>query len=513
MSPWLCRAVSAPARSAALLVLAAAVACRGSDRGPNVVTLTVLADGDEWMMGPAWDSDPKMLVFLPLVRYEEYYGGTPPLPGVASRWDPSADYRRWTLHLNTAVRWHDGVPVTAHDVAFTYALWRHPDVRYYAGGVAADITVIDDTTLTFTFPDPTSYPLGGWDVYYPKHLLDTLTPKGFETWTFWTRPVGNGPFRYVRHVPKTMIELEANPDFFLGRPRIDRLVIRFGGQALAELLSGNVDAAQVDAEAVRRIQEDGRFHVYHDLAPSRYQIFWNHRDPLFADVRVRRALTMAIDRRQLHAVLSYPEDTPLYDGLCTGRQFRAGRCGPALPSDTAAANALLDAAGWTARGPDRVRRRNGNPFAFTLYAAGPDRIRSAIFIQDNLRRVGVQVEVLPVLPEIVQQRFRDRSYQALIAILPNSPGHHRQRFHPDSPVGWVNARFKALMDSVQATADPEEVDRLYGMIGEVFREDLPVTFLHPRVTYYAAHRRVRGLESPFRAIPLWGAERLWIEEP
>lgn len=498
----------------ALLFGVAAMGCvRDADTRNDAATLTVLLDGDERSFGPSYDSDPKMLVFLPLVRYDEYYGGTPPLPGVANRWEHSADYRLWTVHINTDLRWHDGVPVTAHDVAFTYDLWRHPDVAYYAGAVRADIAVLDDSTLTFRFPGPSRYLMGGWDVYYPKHLLEHLDPKTFLEWEFWTHPVGNGPFRYVRHVPKTMVELEANPDFFLGQPRIERLLIKFGGQALPELLSGTVDAAQVDAGEVRRLRADGRFEIHVDLAPARWQIFWNHRDPLFADARVRRALTMAIDRRTLHAVLEYPEDTPLFDGLCTGRQFRRGGCGPAVPYDPDGAAALLDAAGWRERGPDGIRRRAGRPFAFTLMAEGSDRVRTAVFVQDNLRRIGVRVDVQTVQGGMVQQLLRDRGFQAALAIMPNSPGHHWSRFGADSPIGYANPELVALLDSARASADPEEIDALYRRLGAIFREDVPVTFLHPRVTYYAAHRRVRGLVSPFQAIPLWGAERLWIEEP
>lgn len=149
----------------------------------------------------------------------------------------------------------------------------------------------------------------------------------------------------------------------------------------------------------------------------------------------------------------------------------------------------------------------------TLLAEGRDRTRTAVFVQDNLRRLGVRVEVQTVQGGMVQQLLRGRDFQAALAILPNSPEHHWNRFGPNSPISYANPEFIALLDSARAAADPEEIDRLYRRLGAIFREDMPVTFLHPRVTFFAAHRRVRGLVSPFQANPVWGAERLWIEEP
>ena len=67
-----------------------------------------------------------------------------------------------------------------------------------------------------------------WTIFLPRHLLEDLDPGAFYDWDFWTHPVGNGPYRYVRHVPKTMIAFEANPDYFLGQPKIERVVLKFG---------------------------------------------------------------------------------------------------------------------------------------------------------------------------------------------------------------------------------------------------------------------------------------------
>jgi ABC-type transport system substrate-binding protein len=175
---------------------------------------------------------------------------------LAERWELAEDAKGWTYHLRTNIRWHDGVPVTAHDIAFSIDLLQHPDVL--AGMPETSYTVIDDHTIELRFSRMTDNP-DSWTAYFPKHILEDLDPKGFWEWDFWNQPVGNGPYRYVHHVPKTMVEVEANPDYFSGKPKIDKVVIKFGGDPLVELLSGNVQGISwSDRDALPKLAGDGR---------------------------------------------------------------------------------------------------------------------------------------------------------------------------------------------------------------------------------------------------------------
>ncbi|MHC4337747.1 MAG: ABC transporter substrate-binding protein, partial [Planctomycetota bacterium] len=103
------------------------------------------------------DDFPKLLMFLPLVdvRYEDDPKSMKSLElfkwGLAERWEHSPDYREWIVHLRRNIRWHDGMPVTAHDIKFTIDLWQHPDVLYYAGVNYGSITVLDDYTFKAIF--------------------------------------------------------------------------------------------------------------------------------------------------------------------------------------------------------------------------------------------------------------------------------------------------------------------------------------------------------------------------
>ena len=164
--------------------------------------------------------------------------------------------------------------------------------------------------------------------------LKDLDYQHFYEWDFWLRPVGNGPYRYLRYQPGTMVELEANPDYYKGKPTIERVVLKFSGQAaLTELLSGNVDAVQLsDSSQLSKIRNDPRFQTYWWLANggihSFMVILWQNEHPLFRDRAVRRALSLAINRRELLQVLNLPIELALVDGWYTWRQARRGEAIP-----------------------------------------------------------------------------------------------------------------------------------------------------------------------------------------
>lgn len=477
---------------------------------PRTSTVTVAYCCGERVLSPSMGMPAQFLVFLPLVTRDEKgeFEGR-----LARRWEHTPDYREWTYHLRTDVRWHDGVPVTAHDIKFSIELLIHPDVLYYPAGTMS-ITVLDDSTFTIRYagsPGPHDW----WTVYYPKHLLEELDPKEFSDWEFWTQPVGNGPYRYVRHVRETMMEFDANPEYYRGKPKIERVVLKFvGDAALTELLSGNVDAiTDVDPAQIPRLAADPRFRVYHSIGYAAHAIYWQHDRPLFWDPRVRRALTLAINRRELLQVLNLPENIPVVDGPFTDRQLRRGQLPEPLPYDPARARALLEATGWRDRNGDGVREREGKEFRFTAIVpatGGWEQI--AVFAQDQLRRVGVRMDVQSLEFGTVQGKLRSGEFDAAFTLSGYVPWWLQLDFGEDSPISYQNAEVVELIDRVQLTADPDARDRIYRELTEIFRADVPVTFLVPAVGNDVAHRRIRGLSSPYRPDPIWYMEDLWLED-
>jgi peptide/nickel transport system substrate-binding protein len=442
---------------------------------------------------------------------------------LARSWEHSPDYRTWTIHLRTGIRWHDGVPVTGDDIEFTYDLWRHPEVLFEDGAGVQDVTVVDDSTVTIVYsniPRGISFglPFRGTRVL-PKHLLEDLDPSDFHQWEFWDRPVGNGPYRFVRHVPGTMTLLEANPDYFWGKPNIDEVAFKYGPYSMTELLSGEIDALNLDQKAdVRLIEDDPRFRVYYEIwddVGAIQAVLWNQRHPALADVSVRRALTMATDRNALRGLLYRSPAVPIVDVPYSEGQYWRGELPDPIPYDPDQAARLLEEAGWRDRNGDGVRERDGQELTFTVLVWDEWR-RAAVFLQDQYARVGARMEIDLMDWRVGIPRVRAGDFEAAIAyfwgMIPERERGLIPMFGEESLLGWRNPEVIELVHRLATLTDPREVDDVYTQLQLHFLRDVPYTYLTLAVETYVAHRRVKGLSTPFRANAYWYVEHLWIDD-
>ncbi|HUG42398.1 MAG TPA: ABC transporter substrate-binding protein [Longimicrobiales bacterium] len=511
----------------ALVTAASLFGCSPAPEDPDRnSTLTVLVDccaADQMRL-----YNLKHLLFLHLVRH-----GLEPDPQLAESWEHSPDYRTWTFHLRRDVRWHDGVPLTAHDVAFSIELFRHPHVLFapWIWQGIDSVSVPDDHTIAFVRPEPAYHPpVAG--KYFPKHLLQDLDPASFYEWEFWTRPVGNGPYRFVRYVPRTMIEFEANPDFYGGEPPIKRVVAKLSSaNRVIELTSGAADAAtDLTAADVLKLEADPRFRVYYQNDWTElFLVYWNHRHPLFADAGVRRALSHAIDRRELARVVTLPDEVPLVAGLGTdgGADPDGRRAWNRIPAyDPQRAQRLLDRAGWTDQDGDGIRERAGREARFTMLAPQGGSLAAeaiALFMQNQWRQVGVAVDIRPMEMGVVRSALRSGRFEAAIiwenqdahTILwtwfggPADPGPD-ETGDPPYGLGYSDPEAARLIERASVTTPGSaEEDTLYLRFNEILQRDMPVMILFPGVYRYAAHRRIRG----FRQGDEWltHPEELWID--
>ena len=490
-----------------LLFVSALVCRRANWSERDGSTMTVAVSSVSVLLSD--ESDAEYLVFLPLLRINE----SGEVEGqLAESWEHSDDYREWTYYLRRNVRWHDGRPVTARDVKFTFDLLTdHPDANASPPEL---VSVIDDSTVRIVAND---YGYQSDVVFYPCHVLKDLDPDHFWEWPFWRAPeVGNGPYRFVRHVPQTMIEFRANPDYYRGAPKIERLVLKFVGEGgITELLADNVDMV-VDANPVEfpKVAADPRFDMHHEVRPWGAQaIYWQHKSLLFSDQRVRRALAMAIDRPEMLRAFNLPDRLPLFDGPVTARQFHLEKLPEPLPYDPVKSRALLDEAGWRDSDGDGVREREGEDFRFTAHVASGffglnDDL--AVYIQAQFQKVGVAMDVKPMHFNVVGERLRNGEIEA--AFYPVILGVHDEFFLQGSPVGYTNDEIGKLLRAVQATAAPDETDRIYCGLQRIFQTDQPITYLRPLTSTSLVHRRVRGSSDNLLVAPLRHIEHLRLED-
>jgi peptide/nickel transport system substrate-binding protein len=385
----------------------------------------------------------------------------------------------------------------------------HPEV--FLDEPYEKITVLDDFTLEVAYNKKPNTSIFFGHVFYPQHLLKNLDPKEFSTWDFWTHPVGNGPYRYVRHTPNTMMEFEANPDYILGKPKIERVVFKFGGSSeLTELLSGNVDITRISSMDAITLKEDPRFSVNHSIgAGAAKAIYWNHRHPFFADPVIRRALTLSINRRELYQVLDYPDTAPIFDAPFSKRQLVRGEIPEPLPFDPKLAAQLLEEAGWRDMDGDGIREKDGKEFHFEmLVVSGTSYVKASVYVQEQLRRIGVRMDIATLARSVVGPRQRAGNFDSVLFDFNTS----LRRTTQYSSIGYENPEIFKLHESAMAALDPDEHDAIYRQIMAIHSQDLPHTFLYPRVLFYAVHKKIRGLGSPFRSNPIESMEHLWIEE-
>ncbi len=486
----------------------------------GVRTVRVLyAGANENIFSPTWDDTPKFLIFQPLVTYEANSCGEI-VGGLAARWQHSPDWKTWTIELRPDVRWHDGVPVTSADVAFTVALTKHPDVLFYGGGVVESIEIIDPLHFRAHLKEPGDWPLDGWPVVYPEHLLKDLDPKEFYSWEFWKQPVGNGPFRYVRHVADTMVELEANPDYYLGQPSLDRVRIQFkvGGQnqtGLIELLAGNVDMVpSFSPIQASMLDEEPGLNAYYVNQSGTMWLIWNFTDPRFSDLRVRQALAHATDRSELQRVLGFPYEVPITDGIffqCDPQDIRVPE---PYAYDPEHARDLLAEAGWRDSDGDGLLDRDGEPFTFTLLLQRESGM-AAVFVQDQLRQIGIDMKLQMLDRSVVIARFKAGDFESIIV---RKVGPERSIVGRDSPLGLLDYELAQAIDAAMTEPDPDRRLQAWERAGEQYQVLAPALFLHSKITVLMADEQIMGIGQPgaITRRMSWryafgGLEHLWLE--
>jgi len=488
---------------------------------PEESKITVFHGGDEWSLGPQGVVDTATLIYLPLVTLDEQgeiHGC------LAERWEHSPDYRDWTLYLRKDVFWHDGVPVTASDIKYSVELQTKPPVAW-AAKIYESITVLDDFSLHFHLNRQAILDAWyGWISIYPSHHLNDLDDQNWYSWDFWKQPVGNGPYRYVRHVPKIMIELESNPDYYRGEPRIKQVILKFGKAGmLNELLSGNVDViTNVNPIDVYKLKDNPDFRTYYQMGHEWHNaIYWNQNNPLFKDAIIRKAITLSIDRRELAKVINYPDDIPIFDVIFSERQFRRSDMMEPLPYDPAQAKKLLAETGWQDTSGNGVRERDGKDFSFTaIVESGNVLEQTAIYVQQCLRRIGIRMEIQMLDVNLARNRLRTGQCDAAFSEFRNGIGGslhgYLKYFGENSPIGYRRQEVLEFINSFfrdkELLLDEDEVDKLYRNIMPIIKEDLPLTFLSPSIQYYVVKSNIKGLKSPFRGNPILFMEDLWIEE-
>jgi peptide/nickel transport system substrate-binding protein len=324
----------------------------------------------------------------------------------------SADGKTLIYHLRAGVRWQDGVPLTSHDVAFTFARMRDPKVAFPEASVYSIVERIETpdprtvvVRLRSPWADATSELfVGGQDgSIVPAHVLEGASDEASAR--FGAQPVGSGPYLVERWERGNRIGLRANPTYFRGKPAIDRIDVEFvpDQNTLAlRVRTGELDfSPQIPQAAAAALHDSASLRVRAVATYADLELIFQTRRAPFDDARVRRALLLAVDRARLCSAVYHGFALPADDVVPPQSPYhvRDPRFEP--HGDVAGANRLLDAAGWKLAGG--VRAKNGAPLAFALTVPSgyPSSIASAIQIQAMWKAIGADVTLRPMLSNVL----------------------------------------------------------------------------------------------------------------
>ena len=419
---------------------------------PGAVTYSEAVAGTWQRVNPLFaganevDADLSALVFSGLVRVAKDGKVIPDL--AADLPEVSDGGATYTFRIRANARWHDGAPVTSRDVAFTVRLLQDPDFDDPAmaegwNGVTVETPDVSTVVVRLRQPSAPFLARSATVGILPEHILGGKGVQALESDPFNARPVGSGPYR-LESLDAQAATLAANTSYHLGRPGIDRIVLRFypdEPQAIRAFTSGETDGLYLRGPRTRaeldEVREVGGKSVRVATRPVLAMLYLNNSNSLFRDERVRQALSLAVDRKQL------VDEVFQGVGKVTASPVVPGTWAYDADRDTSApdlsrARILLQEAGWTPHPTTGILVRQGQEFRFTIRTDNaPERVALANAVARQLEPLGIRATVASTTFSVLRRDFlQERKYEAAVVFWDQGPD-------PDLYFGWHSSQLGA----------------------------------------------------------------------
>jgi peptide/nickel transport system substrate-binding protein len=423
----------------------------------------------------------RYVLLTTLVRYDSTLT---PQPYLARSWSWSEDRGMLVFRLAAGVRWDDGLATTARDVAWTINTARDPATGYPRLNDLAAVAFVDDpndstVVLRFSRPQRTVPDVLTDLAILPAHLLDSIPHAELRRAAWSERPVGNGPFRFVAHEAGRRWVFAANPAFpaaLGGPPHLERLVVVVVDEPttkLTALTAGEIDFAGIQPAHAAFVTRNPALAVldYPEIFP--YGVAFNTRRPPFDDARVRLAVALAIDRREIVSGYLYG-----YGAVADGP------VPPGVPGYVPVRPVPAD--------PDSARRLlGGRRIPVELLTVGSGEAPLEQMIQARLAAVGFDVSIrqLELTAFLDRVNPRRHDFQAAVVGVPGDVG-----------LGYLATL--GDLAGLRVPDDPAQAQRLY-------RDSLPVAFLYHARGVTGLNRRVHDVRMDLRG-ELPSVARWWV---
>jgi peptide/nickel transport system substrate-binding protein len=455
------------------------------------------------------------------------------VPGLAQSFEVSPDGREVRLTIRDGAMWEDGTPVTSRDAVFTVRRIVDPAIpstlfKSVFDGLES-IEAADDRSFVARFREPYAF-------HAMAFVLPILPEKRYAGKNF-TRarenraPLSNGPYRLVSWKAQDSIVLERNPRYFGPPGHFERVVLRIlpeSSVAYQALLSGDLDETLIEESVKERAARDPAFAQCCRLVEF-YNLDYNYiavnnRSPFFSDARVRRAVTMLLDRpgivrgifRNSARIISGPwaPDSPAYDPAVRP-----------LPFDPGGAARLLAEAGWRDTNGNGTLDRDGKEFEFELLVSAGSNVGRQIdeTLAAELAKAGVKATVRPLEWASFVERIDAGNFEAASlawsASDPNPdpyPYWHSSQFPPKGLNSgyYSNPEADRLMEEARREMREADRIRIFHRLHAIFRDDAPAVFVSNASAKYAFRKDVAGLvTSPIGFTGIWPGPTGWWKTP
>lgn len=464
------------------------------------------------------------LLYVAPLRYDK---NLRPEPWAAESWSLEDGGKRLRFTLRKGILWEDGEELTTADVAFTCKLAADPATGSpYAEDFLRikELRVIDRYTFEAVYDQFFARAVATWmNPILPKHILEGQNIRSTD---FARKPIGAGPYRLTSWESGSRMVLTASPTYFMGRPHINKVVYRIipdTATMFMETRAGRLDV--MDLSPLQYLRQtsgpvwEREFRKYRYLASMYVFLGFNLEHPFFKDVRVRRAISLALDRDALVKGVLLGQGIPAFGPFKPGSWANHPTLQP-VRQNLAAARALLAQAGFADRNHDGILERDGKPLAFTILTnqGNEQRILTATVIQSQLRAVGVEVHIRTVEWAAFIREFVNKGcFDAVLLgwTIPQDPDIY-QVWHSSQAVEgglnfthYRNPEVDKLLEEARSLPDQGRRARLYWRIQEILDREQPYCFLFVPYALPVVQRRFQGIEPALAGI-MYNFEQWWV---
>ncbi|MHC1770142.1 MAG: ABC transporter substrate-binding protein [Flexilinea sp.] len=432
-------------------------------------------------------------------------------PRLADSWEVNDKSTEVTFHLNPNATWHDGEPLTADDVVFTFQMYSDPEVsalsRYYLSPIAGTddsgaelsedsigVAKVDDYTVTITmktvmYPDNLFNNLNGVFII-PKHIFEGKTAAEINEPDLWMTPIGSGPFKFESKIESERMEFTANENYFLGAPKIDRLVVRVVPTAnlLAGLMSGEIDilagaglgSILLDDWETAQAQENL---TTSSIPTTNYQMLVINTQKPYMTQNVRQAISMSINRDALVNSLLQKQGQAVITPISPINPYYNPDV--AIWYDPEQAKTILE--------------QENFPFdqelVFYVPGGNTTRERAAVLIQQDLQNVGIKVQIQSVDFPTLMNNMREGLHDFGIIGSGGTfdPSESRQMLAPDSSANFckiTSTEFADLADEGNAALTFETRKPIFDEYQVLVKDVTPMAYLYTSNSLMAYNKRM-----------------------